>query len=349
MEENSRKRLLQLLGITIPIIQAPMAGADSAALAIAVSRAGGLGSLACAMLTPEQVREEYYSTQTEGEIPINLNFFCHQQAKKTETQQEKWLKRLVPYYSEYNIDPKTVKPAPERVPFNDDYCRIIEEIKPAVVSFHFGLPAQDLVKCVKATGAIVLSSATTVEEGFYLENNGCDIIIAQGKEAGGHRGMFLTTDLSTQLKTSDLISLLHKKLSVPIVAAGGIADAEDINKAFSLGASAVQLGTAFLFCKEARVAPLHREALSEEHETALTNIFTGRPARAIVNRFVREVGPISTDAPDFPYASDFVVPLRKASEAAGNIELMQLWSGEKRKAHELGAYELIMHLKSGIN
>lgn len=348
MTQKNNENLLRLLNIELPIIQAPMAGADTAELAINVSRAGGLGSLACAMLPPTQVREEYYSIKSKTNKPINLNFFCHQQLEKSSSQQENWLNRLLPYYSEYNIDPATVVPSVARMPFNEEYCKVIEEIKPPILSFHFGLPDKPLLERVKETGAIILSSATTVEEGVWLEKEGCDVVIAQGEEAGGHRGIFLTADLSTQLPTAELVKLLSREVSIPIVAAGGIADGQGIKQAFSWGASAVQLGTAYLFCSEARVAPLHRKALATKYETILTNIFSGRPARGIVNRFIQEIGPICDDAPAFPYAADFVAPLRKASEVSGSIDFMQLWSGKVRKPHIMDAYDFTRYLSKQL-
>lgn len=348
MAHKNTQDLLKLLGIQIPIIQAPMAGADSVELVINVARAGGLGSLACAMLTTDQVIAQYHSIKAKTNQPINLNFFCHQQVEKSSIQQQKWLNRLLPYYTAYHLDPATVAPAVARLPFNEEYCRVVEQIRPAIVSFHFGLPDQQLLQRVKATGAIVLSSATTVEEGIWLEKAGCDVVIAQGQEAGGHRALFLTDELSTQLPTAQLVQLLAKELTVPIVAAGGIADAQAIKEAFTWGAAAVQLGTAYLFCAEARVALLHRQVLATDSATAITNIFSGRPARGITNRLIQEIGPICIDAPDFPYATDAVMPLRKASEALGSIDCMQLWSGQVRKPHAMDAYDFTLYLNSQL-
>ena len=348
MAQKNTKNLLQLLGIQIPIIQAPMAGADSVELAINVARAGGLGSLACAMLTTDQVVEQYHAIRAKTDQPINLNFFCHQQVERSPIQQQNWLNRLLPYYTAYHLDPAAVTPAVARLPFNEEYCRVVEQIRPPIVSFHFGLPNQQLLQRVKATGAVILSSATTVEEGVWLEKAGCDVVIAQGQEAGGHRALFLTDDLSTQLPTAQLVQLLAKELTVPIVAAGGIADAQTIKQAFAWGAAAVQLGTAYLFCAEARVAPLHRRVLATDSATAITNIFSGRPARGISNRLVQEIGPICSDAPDFPYAADYVMPLRKAAEAAGSIDLMQLWSGQIRQPHAMDAYDFTLYLNNQL-
>lgn len=334
------QKIIQLLGIENPVIQAPMAGVDTPRLAAEVSKAGGLGSLACAMLSPAQIREAWLWMKKETDGPVNLNFFCHTAHEKSGAAQDKWKARLAPYYAEFGIDPDTVAPSAIRAPFDEDYCAMVEDIKPPVVSFHFGLPAQSLLERVRKTGAVILSSATTVDEAIWLARNGCDAIIAQGVEAGGHRGMFLTQDLSTQTGTIPLVSQIAKAVSVPVIAAGGIADAAGMKPAFESGASAVQLGTAYLFCPESKISPLYREALETGTETILTNVFSGRPACGIVNRFISEVGPISADAPEFPYASHFVAPLRAASEKAGRHDFMQMWAGQIRKAHGMAAGEL---------
>ena len=338
------QRALQLLGIQTPIIQAPMAGVDTPALAAAVSNAGGLGSLACAMLSPDQIRTAWAAMRLETDKPLNLNFFCHQQNEKSLPQQEKWQARLAPYYAEFGIDPETIPSSATRAPFDENFCSVIEELKPSIVSFHFGLPSPDLLDRVKMTGAVILSSATTVEEAIWLEQNGCDAIIAQGGDAGGHRAMFMTQDIGTQIDTADLLPQIVKAVSVPVIAAGGIADANGIRNALAQGAEAVQLGTAYLFCPEARVSPLYREALKSNNATVLTNVFSGRPARGIVNRFINEIGPISADAPDFPYASHLVMPLRNASEKSGSHDFMQMWSGKIRRPHNMNARDLTIKL-----
>jgi nitronate monooxygenase len=226
-------------------------------------------------------------------------------------------------------------------------CDLVVEFRPQVVSFHFGLPTKDLLARVKATGAKVLSSATTVDEARWLEGEGCDAIIAQGYEAGGHRGMFLDDDISTQVGTMALVPQVVDAVKVPVVAAGGIADARGIVAALALGASAVQIGTAYLFCPEAKVGPAHLRALrnAKDNQTALTNVFTGRPARAIVNRIVQEVGPISDLAPEFPLAAGAVAPLRSRCEAAGSDDFVPLWSGQAaRLVKVLPAGELTKRL-----
>ncbi|MBA3911815.1 MAG: 2-nitropropane dioxygenase [Rhodobacter sp.] len=324
------QRILDLLGIDLPILQAPMAGAGLADLAVAVAEAGGLGSLPCALLRPDQVRTEVSIFRQRSSRPINLNFFCHRPAEPDPTREAAWRMRLDPYYRELGLDLNAPVPASDRAPFDDTFCALVEELRPDVVSFHFGLPERHLLDRVRATGAKILSSATTVDEALWLEAAGCHAIIAQGYEAGGHRGMFLTDDITTQIGTVSLVPQVVDAVRVPVIAAGGIADGRGIAAAFMLGAAAVQIGTAYLFCPEATIAGPHRQALASvaARETALTNVFTGRPARGIVNRVMREVGPISPVAPAFPRAGGALAPLRAATEPSGSAEFMSLWSGQ---------------------
>ncbi len=351
MRSDPTARFRDLLGVEIPIIQAPMAGAAFADMAVAVAEAGALGSLACGMLTPAQMREEIALIRRQTSRPINVNFFCHHAPRFEAEREAAWRKRLEPYYHELSLDFVAPEAATTRASFDAAACEIIEEFTPEVVSFHFGLPDKGLVDQVKSTGARIFSSATTVSEARWLEEHGCDAIIAQGYEAGGHRGMFLSTDISTQLGTMALVPQVVDAVTVPVIAAGGIADARGIVAAFALGASAVQLGTVYLFCPEARISPVHREMLrrSRDDETALTNVFTGRPARSIVNRLMRELGPVSPDAPDFPLAAEAVTPLRQAALARGSGEFIPLWSGQAaRLGVEMPAGELTKHLAASF-
>ncbi len=220
---------------------------------------------------------------------------------------------------------------------------MVEEFRPEVVSFHFGLPAPDLLDRVKATGAKVVSSATTADEARWLEDHGADAIIAQGYEAGGHRGIFLTDDIANQPGLFALLPQVVDAVEVPVVAAGGIADARGIVAAFALGASAVQLGTAYLFTPEATITPMHREALktAKDDGTALTNLFTGRPARGLMNRIMREAGPLSVEAPAFPTAGGALAPLKAKAETAGSADFSSLWSGQAAAlGREMGAGDL---------
>jgi nitronate monooxygenase len=326
--------LPKLLGIAEPLIQAPMAGAQGAALAIAVAAAGGLGSIPCAMLTPETIRREAQMFRQATDKPLNLNFFCHERPKPDAAREAAWRAALSPYYAEFGIDPAKPMPSADRAPFDETLCALVEDIRPEVASFHFGLPEAGLLARLRATGAKILSSATSVAEARWLEQRGCDIVIAQGAEAGGHRGVFLTEDpLAAAANQPSLFALLPQivdAVSIPVVAAGGIADRRGIAAAFMLGASGVQIGTAFLHCPEATISAPHRAALAKAGaaDTALTNLFTGRPARGIVNRLMRERGPISTEAPDFPLAGGALAPLRSAAEARGSGDFSPLWSGQ---------------------
>lgn len=320
----------KLLGIALPILQSPMAGAGDHRLALAVAQAGGLGSLPCAMLSPDQIRAEVAAFRQHSDRPLNLNFFCHAAPEPDPAGLAAWQRRLGPYYTEQGLDPDAPLPVSNRAPFDATLCALVEALRPEVVSFHFGLPDAALLVRVRATGAKILSSATTVAEARWLEAQGVDAVIAQGAEAGGHRGMFLTGDVATQIGTLSLVPQIVDALRCPVIAAGGIADGRGIAAAFMLGASAVQIGTAYLFCPEATISQAHRQALAggSARETALTTVFTGRPARSVVNRAMRELGYLAPDAPAFPLAAGAMAPLRAATEPQGSGDFMPLWSGQ---------------------
>ncbi len=344
--------LQQLLGIETPIVQAPMAGVQLSALAIAVSNAGGLGSLPCAMLAPEAIRKELQAIRSQTTKPYNVNFFCHREPIADPAREDAWRKALAPYYAEFGIDPAAVPAGPGRLPFSAEAADVLEEFRPPVVSFHFGLPSPALLARVKGWGAKVLSSATTVDEARWLEALGVDAVIAQGLEAGGHRGMFLSEDIATQVGTFALVPQVARAVKVPVIAAGGIADAAGIVAAMQLGAAGAQLGTAFLLCDECSTSPMHRAALKSDaaRTTALTNLFTGRPARGIVNRLLRERGPISAAAPQFPLAAAAVAPLRAKAEAAGSGDFSPLWSGQNASGcREMPAGQLVRDLGRALS
>ena len=330
MRHTSTMTLQTLLGTELPVIQAPMAGVQGSALAVAVSNAGGLGSLPCAMLGPDALRQELAALRARTTRPFNVNFFCHTPPTPDSAVEAAWRGALAPYYSELGIDAGNIPNAAARLPFSAEAAELLAEFAPPVVSFHFGLPSIELLARVKAWGAKVLSSATTVDEGLWLQAHGVDAVIAQGCEAGGHRGMFLSADLSTQVGTFALVPQLVRALRVPVIAAGGIADANGVAAALALGAAGVQVGTAYLLCPEATTSALHRAALQTDaaRHTALTNVFTGRPARGIVNRIVRELGPISPLAPAFPLAVSGMAPLRAMAEARGSSDFSPLWAGQ---------------------
>ncbi|WP_066341347.1 NAD(P)H-dependent flavin oxidoreductase [Azohydromonas lata] len=323
-------QLAQWLNIDFPLIQAPMAGSQDSRLAIAVSNAGGLGSLPCAMLTPEALHASLQEIQAETRRPYNVNFFCHETPTPDAQREAAWRQALQPYYDEFGIDPADIPTGPGRAPFSPEFADVLQDFKPPVVSFHFGLPAPDLLARVKSWGSKVLSSATTVEEALWLEKHGADAVIAQGLEAGGHRGMFLTDDVTTQIGTFALVPQLVKALNVPVIAAGGIADAACVKAAMALGAAGVQIGTAYLLAEESTISAIHRAALKSEaaRHTALTNLFSGRPARGIMNRFMREMGPLSALPPAFPLAPAGMTPLRTQAEAQASGDFSPLWSGQ---------------------
>jgi nitronate monooxygenase len=343
--------LQQLLGIDLPIVQAPMAGAQGSALAVAVSNAGGLGSLPCATLSLDGMRDELRAIKAQTNKPFNVNFFCHTPPKASAERESAWRTSLSPYYKEFGIDADNIPIGPGRAPFSSEAADALSEFRPAVVSFHFGLPSADLLTRVRGWGAKILSSATTLEEAYWLEAHGVDCIIAQGIEAGGHRGMFLSDDLSTQVGTFALVPQIVREVRVPVIAAGGIADARGVAAAMALGAAGAQIGTAYLVCPEATTSPVHRAALKSgaARHTALTNLFTGRPARGIVNRIMNELGPIGTTAPAFPLATSAIAPLRAKAESQGSGDFSPLWSGQNASGcKEAPAADLTRELAAGL-
>jgi nitronate monooxygenase len=343
--------LAQILDTPYPVIQAPMAGVQLGALAAAVSEAGGLGSLPCALLAPAAMVKELELIRSRTTKPFNVNFFCHEPPRPDAAREAAWRAALQPYYREWGIDPASIPAGPGRAPFTMEAADALEPFRPAVVSFHFGLPAPELLARVKRWGSRVIASATTVEEARWLEARGVDAVIAQGVEAGGHRGNFLTGDLTTQLGTFALVPQVARAVKVPVIAAGGIADAAGVAAAMALGAAGVQVGTAYLLCDEATTSAIHRAALkgAGSGHTALTNVFTGRPARGIVNRIVRELGPIGAAAPEFPLATAAVAPLRAKAEAQGSGDFSPLWSGQNASGcREIPAAQLTRELASRL-
>lgn len=337
----------QNLGLDLPIIQAPLAGVQGSAMAIAVSNAGGLGSLPCAMLSPDTLRSELAAICAQTVKPYNVNFFCHQPPVPSAEREAVWRAALAPYYAESGLDINTIAAGPGRAPFTHEVADILEDFKPAVVSFHFGLPSPELMARVRSWGSKIISSATTVAEARWLEAQGVDAVIAQGLEAGGHRGLFLTDDLTTQVGTFALLPQIVRAVRVPVIAAGGIADAAGVAAVLALGAAAAQVGTAYMLCPEATTSAVHRAALKSEAaaHTALTSLFTGRPARGIVNRVMRELGPLNAAAPAFPLATTAITPLRAAAEKRGLGDFSPLWSGQNTSGcREIPAAQLTREL-----
>ena len=339
--------LQSLLDIQLPIIQAPMAGVQTSALAVAVSNAGGLGSLPCAMLTLDSLRAELRAITAQTTRPYNVNFFCHTPPVPDAQQDADWRAALAPYYEAFGLDVGAIPAGPGRAPFSAEVADVVEPFRPPVVSFHFGLPPADLLARVKSWGSQVLASATTVDEARWLQAHGADVVIAQGLEAGGHRGHFLSDDLTAQMGTFALLPQIVQAVDVPVIAAGGIADAAGVAAALALGAVAAQVGTAYLLCPEATTSAVHRAALQSDaaRHTALTRLFTGRPARGIVNRVMRELGPLSPVAPAFPLATAAMAPLRAHAERLGSGDFSPLWAGQNTSGcRAIGAAELTRQL-----
>lgn len=340
------RRLLDLVGIELPIIQAPMAGANLSEMAIATSAAGGLGSLPCGMLSLADARAEITKIRQGTSKPFNVNFFCHAPPMPDAARDAKWEARLAPYYREFGLEagPSTTT---TRAAFDEDMCEVVEEYRPKVASFHFGLPAPRLLERVKAVGCVVLSSATTVDEARWLEDHGCDAIIAQGYEAGGHRAMFLTDDVARQPGTFALVPQVVDAVRVPVIASGGIADGRGVAAAFALGAAGAQIGTAYLRTPESLIHDVHRTALRSVRDdgTSLTNLFSGKPARGVVNRLMRELGPMSDLVPAYPTAGNALTTLKAQAEANGSGDFSSLWAGQAASlAREVGAFELTREL-----
>ena len=333
------------LGLEAPLIQAPMAGVQNHRLTAAVCEAGGLGSLPAAMLSADALHTELSALRALTHRPFNVNFFCHTVPVPDAAREAQWHAALAPYFAELGLDAAAVPSGPGRMPFNAETAEVLEDFRPAVVSFHFGLPAPELLARVKSWGSRVLSSATTVAEAQWLQAHGADAVIAQGLEAGGHRGMFLTDDLSTQMGTFALLPQIVQAVQLPVIAAGGIGSAPGVAAAQALGAAGVQIGTAYLCSHEATTSALHRAALQspEAQHTALTRLFSGRPARGIVNRLMRELGPLNPAAPAFPLATAGIAPLRAAAEARGLSDFTPLWSGQNAAtARSLSATDITL-------
>lgn len=346
--------LARLLGTELPIIQAPMAGVQGSALALAVSGAGGLGSLPAAMLSPDALRAELQVLK-DSDLPWNVNFFCHTPPVPDAAREAAWRRSLAPYYAEYGIDAATIPQGAGRAPFSAELADLLEPFRPPVVSFHFGLPSPELLMRVRGWGSKILSSATTVEEAVWLEQHGVDAVIAQGLEAGGHRGWFLGRDVSAQMGLFALLPQIMRAVRVPVIAAGGIMDETGVAAAFALGASGVQAGTAYLLCPETNTTAIHRAALQAEADlqtrrgTALTTLFTGGAARGIVNRVMRELGALDNAAPAFPLATSAIAPLRAAAEKQGSGDFSPLWSGQHTSAcRAIGAAEVTRLLAAGL-
>ncbi|MCG9755572.1 nitronate monooxygenase [Shewanella insulae] len=349
----NNKDFKALLGTELPIIQAPMAGVQDSKLAIAVAKVGGLGSIPCGMLSPAQVVDEIKRFRAATCAPLNLNFFCHELPPFDTQAQARWHELLAPYFDGLGIAADLGQGGASRMPFNHEIADAIEAFKPEVMSFHFGLPQEDLLKRVRSWGSKVISSATSVAEAEFLAMQGVDGIIVQGIEAGGHRGMFLSDDVNTQVELETLLTQIASRVDVALIAAGGIGDGHGVKAAMENGACAVQIGSAYLLCDEANTSSLHKAAIEHaaktQGHTALTNIFSGRPARGLVNRAMTELGAMNPHAPAFPYAANLMAQLRKASEAIGMSDFSPLWCGANITAcRKISAGEMTLTLMESV-
>ena len=334
------RRFVELVGTEHPIVQAPMAGAGGVELCAAAIEGGALGSLPCGMLSPEQVREQVDAVRARAVGPLNLNFFCH--AMPPDADDRAWRALLEPYYREFGVEPSNGGAL--RLPFDEAMATVVEDVRPTVVSYHFGLPAEPLLDRVKGSGAIVIGNATTVEEARWLAERGADAIIAQGFEAGGHSGRFLGSDPAEAIGLFALVPLIADAVDAPVIAAGGIGDGRGIAAAFALGASAVQLGTAYLHCPEAVISDAHRQRL-RDGRTLFTNLMTGGVARGLHGRLVDELGAVRDEAPPYPLASAALAPIRAAAEGLGDYGFGPMWAGQAAPLGEaLPAAELTRKL-----
>lgn len=338
-----------LLPTRLPLIQAPMAGCQDERLAIAVSGVGALGSMPTAMLDLEALDASLARLQAAG-LPYNVNFFAHRQEHPNDATLKQWVAKLAPFYRARGLGEPPYPKAGRRA-FDAATAEVLSRYRPAVVSFHFGLPGTALLEKVRRTGALIVSTATTLPEALHLQSKGADAVIAQGIEAGGHRGHFLDSDLSVQRRLDALLPVLVERLSIPVIAAGGLGTAALVDRALNQGAAAVQVGTAFLLADEATTHPLHRERLKNVDEpTLLTNLFSGGLARGLPNGLTRELGGYCTSAPPFPWASSSLAPLRQWAEARGLDDFTPLWSGTHRTSiKEAPAAEIVRDLMASFS
>ncbi len=334
--------LLDTLGITKPVIQAPMASAATPELAVAVSAAGGLGSLGSAMLAPDELRAQARAVREATELPFNVNFFTHRPPQLDADGAEQARSRFAPLFAELELG-EAPEPSVPAIGFDDDRLEALLEIRPAVASFHFGLPDERALEAVRQAGCLVLSSATTVAEAEDLARRGVDAVIAQGAEAGGHRGSFLVDGDDGPVGTLALVPQVVDAVEVPVIAAGGIADGRGLAAVLTLGAAAAQIGTAFLACPETSIHPLYRAALrsARAEQTTITRAFSGRPARALRNRATEEAG----EPLPYPAQLSMIGPLAAASAAAGSTDFLPMWAGQAAAlAEEMPAAELVDRL-----
>lgn len=336
--------LLTKLGVQYPIIQAPMAGVATPALAAAVSNAGALGSLGLGACNIEQAQQMIQETQQLTHRPFNVNFFCHQPAVRDVAREAAWLHYLAPLFARFNtVVPTQLREVYDTFLGNDAAVKMVLQLRPAVVSFHFGVPDAETIQAMRQAGITTLATATNLEEARQIEKVGIDAIVAQGIEAGGHRGMFDPAADDEKYSTAVLVQQLVRQQSLPVIAAGGIMDGAGIRAMLNLGAAAVQLGTAFILCPESAASLSYRQHIKSEsaYHTQLTSVISGRPARGLVNTLMTfgEAGPVPAD---YPVAYDAAKQLHSAAVKQGDNGFAAHWVGQGAPlAREMPAKELV--------
>ena len=343
---------LAALGAELPIIQAPMVGTSTPQLAAAVSNAGGLGSLGLGGSTVAQARQLIQATRELTTKPVNYNFFCHQPEQPAAAREQRWLQRLAPYFAEFAASvPTHISAGYQSFVGHQAMLEMLLDERPEVVSFHFGLPSQAFIDALKQQGTQLLATATCVAEAQLIERAGIDFIVAQGFEAGGHRGVFEPTK-DQRLGTFALVQRLAEVTQLPLIAAGGVMNAQGIRAALQLGAVAVQMGTAFVLCPESSASAAYRAALTNAAEvpTEVSALISGRPARGLVNRWHTEIAlQDAADLPDYPIAYSAAKALQAAASAAGNQEFSPFWAGQAASlAQTLPAAELLQQIRRDL-
>lgn len=338
-----------MLGIDLPIIQAPMVGVSTPQLAAAVCNGGGLGSIGLGASSPEQAREMIAQTRALTSRPFNANLFCHRPAQADAAREARWCEHLRPLFAEFGQSPPgALREIYRSFVADPAMLGMLLEEKPAVVSFHFGLPAPDWIAQLKQAGIRLMATATSLAEARQIEAAGLDMIIAQGAEAGGHRGVFEPEAGDALLGTLAVTRLLAARTSLPVIAAGGIMDGQGIRAALALGAQAVQMGTAFILCPESAANGAYREAMGSERaqRTAITSAISGRPARGLVNRLFSDLdGPSAPPLPDYPITYDAAKALHAAASAQGCNDFAVQWAGQGAPlARSMPASELMATL-----
>ena len=341
-------RLTQQLDIDYPIIQAPMAGVSTPELAAAVSHAGALGSLGLGSSTVAQAEALINRTRQLTTRPFNVNLFCHDPAIRDPQREAQWIEQLRPEFSRFNRHPpETLAEIYLSFQQNPQMAELLLDLAPAVISFHFGIPDREVIRRMREKGIVTLASATCVKEALWIAAHGIDMVVAQGYEAGGHRGMFDPLAPDGQISTFTLVQALKQQMELPIIAAGGIMDGAGINSVMNLGAEGVQLGTAFLLCPESAADAGYRQAIKDrsDGQTFLTSAISGRPARCIANGW-REMKELHA-VPAYPVAYDVGKALATAAKAQGDHQYGAHWAGQGvNLIRELSAAELIQTLIS---